>query len=243
MEWFFKTPERKANPEDGTVQYDVHFQTPHRLLTRIEYDGRTYIPNITFQVELEPLIQSLLSTIAQTPTLFRTPPTLKSLQSITPVWGAVIQNGVLQWNPRGGRLPELPREWTGRAARVCFLLEGVQITRSAILPLWAIHSDIQPAPGVPPPDLIDFTFDGSGGGDARSVASASSADVSIETDGEGGVFELEDHQKEKRVAKTHVRQLLRRSMEARMAADTALDHFLEEYDLSDGESDFSDADD
>lgn len=234
MEWSFKTPERKTNP-DGTIVYRVLLQTHLRTQTVIEYDGEALVPNIQLQNELEPIVQSLLSAIAQSPTLFRIPPTLKSLQAITPVWGAVVQNGALRWNPAGGNLPELPSEWVGRPAILHFLLYGLEITRSSILPLWGL-SVIQAI--TPPPDLIDFTFDGAAA-DTRSIVSSDS----IETDGEEGVFELEDHQKEKMKAKTYVRELLRRSVEARMAADAAVDRFFEEYDLSDGESDFSDADD
>lgn len=236
MEWSFRTPERKTAP-DGTTLYEVILQTPLRTQTTIEYDGEALVPNIQLQNELEPIVQSLLSAIAQSPTLFRTPPTFKSLQAITPVWGAVVQNGALRWNLAGGKLPELPSEWVGRRATLHFLLKGLQITRSSILPLWGL-THIQAI--APPPDLIDFTFDGAGAGlDTRSVVSSDS----IETDTENIVFELHDANKEKRLAKAHVRELLRRALEARMAADGALDRFFEEYDLSDGESDFSDADD
>lgn len=241
MRWFFKTPEKRTNPNDGTVVFDIHLQDPYRIDTCIDYDGYSYIPNIHFQSEIDKIRSSILPAVAETPTLFRTPPTLRSLQAITPVWGAVVQDEVLNWNHSGRRLPDPPKEWVGRSAVVSFLLVGIQITRSTILPIWSICEIAQVAEG-PPPDLIDFHFDDGGcKSDTRSIVS--SDDLSIEAAEEASVFELSDLAKEKQAAKLYVRELLRNSVAAHMAADDALERFLERYDLSEDESDFSDADD
>lgn len=238
MDWTFKTPERKKNP-DHSIVWEVPLQHPYVLPQPIEYDGRAFIPNIRFQTLLEPMVQTLLSTIAQTPTLFRVPPTLKSLQAITPVWGAVLQDGSLIWNPAGGALPELPKECVGRPARIEFSLEGVHITRLSILPVWGIHAFQVSSDRSSSPDRIDLDFADSTE-DTRSLVSAGS----IETDtAENTVFELHDVAREKREYKQNVRELLRRAAACRLEAESALEHFLEEYDLSEGESDFSDADD
>lgn len=242
MDVSFKTPERKTAP-DGSPFFDVLLQTPYILPISLDFDGRRYIPTSAFQTALEPIVRTLLQAIAQTPTLFRTPPTFRSLQAITPVWGAVVVGDTLQWNLEGGGALPLPTD--SRPAKVVLALRGVQITRLRILPLWDI-STVQPT-ADPSPDLIDFVFGepsdledvAANIPDARSVVSTDS----IETDGNDLVFELHDPNKEKREFKAHVRSLLRIATEARAKADQALEHFCEEYDLSEGESDFSDADD
>lgn len=239
MNWTFKTPEKKNNP-DGSVVWEVQLQHPYVLPRYIEYDGNSLIPNIEFQTALEPLVQTLLAAVAEAPALFRTPPTLKSLQAITPVWGAVLQDGAFVWNPLSGELPKLPKECVGRPARVELSLEGLRITRLSILPMWAIHSIQAVAGRSSSPDQIDFDFNVDAE-DTRSLVSAGS--IETDTAADNTVFELHDMAREKQEYKQRVRELLRRAKAYRLEAETALEHFLEEYDLSEDESDFSDADD
>jgi hypothetical protein len=51
----------------------------------------------------------------------------------------------------------------------------------------------------------------------------------------------EKNKEEKREYKEHVRLLLQIAREARRRAEAALEHFREEYSLSEGESDISDS--
>jgi hypothetical protein len=111
-------------------------------------------------------------------------------------------------------------------------LLGITISRQSILPLWeAVVGNLVNTS----PDQIDLCFDG-----GSSIASSDEEDLGIEEDSEGTAFQLRDISNEKQEAKQRVRDLLRKAVDARMAADVALEHFFEEYDLSEDESDFSD---
>jgi hypothetical protein len=83
--------------------------------------------------------------------------------------------------------------------------------------------------------VIDFVFEVPD--DVRSVHSAD-----IETDLSDDVVQLADLEKEKREAKQRVHELVAQAQAARRLAEHALDAFMDEYDLSEDESDFSDLD-
>jgi hypothetical protein len=233
----FQTPERRTEP-NGEVIYICNCTSPGYMLPHdLEWTKeKGLIPQLTIQKQILQLRNDVLNYMVTDKTLFKNPPTLSSLQGITPNWGIHIRaNNELEWSQTNKWVYDLD-ELKKHNSIVRMVLVGLEISRSRITPVWNLEVQ-QNLPEVNQ-NIIDFDFS-EPAEDAKSVASVSSDDIGIAEDEQ--VFQLHNPNERKKQMKAHVRELLRKVAEARHAADDAMDRFLDEYDLSENESEFSDA--
>jgi hypothetical protein len=232
----FETPERKQNAS-GESYFHVRITPEYSISHDLEWSSDTGLkPSITIQKQIGQLRSVILTQLQTTKSLFRNPPTLESLEAITPTWGIVIQRDEsLQWSTANVWSYDAT-EMKKQNAIVRLVLCGIEISRSYIRPVWTLHV-IQTLPDSSEDGVIDFDF---GGEETKSVASVDMDDIGgIEEEG-SGVFELHNPDERKHAMKEHIRGLLAKVAEARHAADDAIDRFYAEFDLSENESDFSD---
>ena len=226
----------KVRKADGTEAFRVHLRGEHKLPynVRVGADGR-YIGTVEMQNHIETMRESLLIAIAQTPSIFKSAPTMQSLQAITPVWGFLFQSGFSEgvWGPNGYVEKENPDLHPASGDSAQLSMKGLEISRRSILPIWG---EVMVGP-----TCIDFDFeeDVDAVEDDRSVCSVDFIPVE---EGSATVC-LRDEATRKRAAKAQVREALRRAHEARRAAEAAEEAFFGEFDLSEDESDFSSDDD
>lgn len=230
----FETPEKLTDAK-GEPYFRCKLAEPgFELPVDLEWHPIQGIkPDLSVQKQIAQLREQVLEQILQTKTLFRTPPTLASLQSITPPWGILLHakkpmewSVVNQWT-----LPQ--EELKQKEALVHIVLKAIEISRSRICPVWGL-SIVRLSPEKE--GLIDFTFHDTSE-DVKSVVSDEFEEVVDET-----VFQLTNPSEKKRNAKHHIRELLQKAAEARHAVDDAISRFFQEFDLSEDESDFSDSD-
>ncbi len=232
----FQTPERRTEP-NGEVIYVCKCTSPGYMLPHdLEWSKeKGLLPQLTIQKQVLQLRNDVLNYMVNDKTLFKNPPTLSSLQGITPNWGIYIRtNNELEWSQTNKWVYDL-EEMKKKNAIVRMVLVGLEISRSRITPIWNLEiQQILPDVNL---NLIEFDFT-EPDEDVKSVASVSSNDIGIAEDEQ--VFQLHNPNERKKQMKSHIRELLRKVAEARHAADDAMDKFLNEFDLSDNESDFSD---
>ncbi len=237
MELVFETPEKRtANGE--SIFYLKLSQPGFTILHDLEWIPQTgLVPVITVQKHINELRSTVLKQLVGNKTLFRNPPTLASVQAITPPWGILVQRGnQLSWSTAGNK-------WISGAepkvhAVVRLIFEGVEITRTSIIPVWnlVIQQIIPDQTG----NLIDFDLEGDDAAesehenDVRSVSSDDFTTDDIEP------FRLTNPNGRKKEMKEEVRRLMHLAAEAQTTADNAMSRFFDEFNLSDGESDFSD---
>jgi hypothetical protein len=194
------------------------------LSTPLQWTGSEVIPDIHIQKEIQNVQQTLLNALVERKDLFKTSPSLSSLQAITPVWGILVRSGNrLEWSPND--VWEIPPSFVSPKT-VQLVLTGILLSRSSILPLWSLVETIK--------GVIDLFGEEEPISDVYSVGSDEVEEVEEES-----VFALRNAAARKREHKIYVRDLLRKAAEAQMAADSALDRFYSEFDLSDNESEFS----
>ncbi len=195
------------------------------LPTPLQWTGSEVVPDIRIQKEIQNVQQTLLNSLVGRKDLFKTSPSLASLQAITPVWGILVRSGNrLEWSPND--VWTVPTTFGGSAKTVHLVLTGILLSRSSILPLWGL---VETTKGV-----IDLFGEEEPVSDVCSVQSDEVEEVDEES-----VFALRSAAARKKEQKAYVRDLLRKAAEAQMAADAALDRFYAEFDLSDDESEFS----
>jgi hypothetical protein len=221
----FETPEKQS---DGS--YSVRLQQPIEISEEFTWkrgDARPIV-DLKGQAHIQTVREAILTRLAQNKSLFKTAPSVASLRAITPVWGMMVlpQNKV-EWSSND-IWTNVPRE---SDAVVILRVMGVQISRQSILPIWGG----QVRRTLPEAGQIDLDF--AGEDDGESVHSDELEEES------GNALCLKDPAERKRQMKEYVRSMLREASEARMKADTALDRFYAEYDLSENESEFSEEDD
>ncbi len=228
----FSIPKRiESKPQTYYIEVNTEIIIPESL----KWQNGKLIPDVHVQSVMESYRRYVLHELVKNRSFFRTPPTYESINAITPVWGIIIDSRTqeLRWAP-DQTFQKSETLTADKTAYVQLQLKGIEISRSSIQPVWNINI-IQILPDPSNTDgVIDLDFDEVHSDDVKSVGSHE-----IEEDESGGTLWLMDAAEKKRLAKDQVRQTLRRLVEARMAADTAVERFYEDYDLSEGESDFS----
>lgn len=230
----FGHPE-KISTADGNTTYFVSLGSKHTV-GPVRWEKGGLHPDLSLQDAVESLKSQVLEGLVQHRAMFRTPPTLASLRTIAPMWGFLIVQGGKRiewssanlWDPD---MPSLPPD-----AILQLVLKGVQISRQAIRPVW--NADVlQILPEHGPMDLDFGDVEEDQEDRASDISSVDSLEIAT---ADSQPFHLRDRGERKRVAKALVRAAQARAAEAQMAADEAIDRFLDEFDLSEGESDFSD---
>lgn len=215
----FQTPQKR---EDGSyvlelvkpVQFDVELQW--------EKNAEFPTPDLRIQSLLNGFRERTLRDLVNNRALFRTPPTLASLTSIAPMWGILLRGGAMEWS----RQDVWRKEATDTSVLVTLQGVGIVLSRQSIVPIWGVK-----VARALPEAQIELDFGGEE--DGESVASE-------DIPSEEGVVMLKDPEERKRQMKAYVRELQERAAQAKMEADSAMDRFFSEFDLSEDESDFSD---
>lgn len=231
----FGTPEKQTS-STGEVFFQCKlaepgYSIPHDL--EWKKDKQALIPVLSLQKLITELRLTVLKLLLENKSIFRNPPTPDSLQAITPPWGILIRsNNQLEWSSVNKWQIDEERLKNNNAI-VRIVLTGIEISRSRINPVWSL-SIIQ----VLPEALIDFDFDAIplDNDDVKSVCSDEIANDGTQ------IIHLSNPRERKQFMKTHIRELLTKASDARLAVDDAMDRFFNEFDLSEGESDFSDLD-
>lgn len=224
----FETPERRTT-EKGEPYFVCRLTKPGYAVPHdLEWQKNALVPVLTVQKLITELRSTVLKLLMENRSLFRNPPTLDSLQAITPPWGILIRGTQMEWSTVNKW--ELDPALQGKSAIVRLVLTGIEISRSRINPVWTV-SVVQILPETPE-GVIDFEF-----GEVSEVKSVTSEDFDRD---DSDIVALQDPRERKAVLKSQVRELLTKAAEARLAADDAMDRFFDEFDLSEGESDFSD---
>jgi hypothetical protein len=225
----FGHPE-KISTADGNITYFVSIGTQH-VVGPVRWEKGGLHPDLSIQDAIEALKLQVLEGLVQHRAMFRTPPTLASLRTIAPMWGFLIMEGGkrIEWSSANLWDPDMAK----RDALVNLVLKGVQISRQAIRPVWS--ADVLQI--LPEHGPMDLDFGEEEDDTASDISSVDSLEIAT---ADSQPFHLRDRGERKRVAKALVRAAQARAAEAQMAADEAIDRFLDEFDLSEGESDFSD---
>jgi hypothetical protein len=235
----FEIPEKKI-AADGSPYFQTRLKDPVAIPFDLRFDTAEIIPDIQIQTDIQRLQQTILKALVDNRTLFKTAPTMDRLRALTPVWGVVVIGGEAKWHTSNIWMFS---SQVKHPSVVHLVLVGIEISRSSIQPIWDV-SVIRRIPEANT-NMIDFDFGDEGGdGDmCDDLASVHSSDVDLERGDDVGVVQLVSRSERKRICKANVRELMRRSVDAQMAADAARDRFYAEFDLSEDESDLSDADD
>jgi len=229
----FSAPERIV-ASNGESFFKVNVLFPKLLGTQFTLKS----PSATLEINdaavplFEAMQSSILHELMHNKQLFKNAPTKQSLESITPKWGMILYNGKLQWSPY--TTITIPSELTAHKfpAIVDLSLKSLHISRTSIRPVFeAVY--IGP---VQETNVIDFDWDA--GQAAEELSEVSDIGAAMDAD----CIELRDPAsiRQKRAqAKQAIRELYHQVDEMRERADDAAAKFYEEFDLSDGESAFS----
>ena len=229
----FGAPERRIG-EDGPYFY-VSLASPKLLGVRVTLTAaRTVEPDLSFQDNFRELQDFVLSELLKNRQLFKNPPSLESLQAITPNWGCIVKDKDVVWNTYMQlSLPDLKAELL--PAWGDFALVGLTVTRSTISPVFMMQFLETKA------SQIDFEWPGvpsGGGGGADSLEEVSDIAAAV-AEGSVRLRNPADILKEKLEQKTVVRQAFEDAEAARLRAEQLANTFMAKYDLSDNESAFS----
>lgn len=232
----FETPEKRQNDKGEPIFYLRLVVPGFTVLHDLEWSKENGLtPIITVQRFINDLRSQILKQLVENKSLFRNPPTMASIQAITPPWGVLVQRGnKLTWSSVGNKWAYSVEEMAKVNAIVRLILTGIEISRTSIIPVWNLGI----CRTIPDSKLIDFDFDTRDGMNAREddMKSVGSDDF-IEDSSD--VVQLHNPNARKKALKAEVRRLMKAAENAQMEADDALGRFFDEYDLSDGESDFS----
>lgn len=229
----FGAPEKRTY-SNGSLYYFIGLKTPLALERPLTWSQTQLKEEIAIQNDIMDLRTSVLQAIAENKSLFSNPPTEKSLLAMSNKWGLLVsRDGSCHWSDVNV-WTDVPEELKGAKAVVQLTLSGLHISPASIRPVWTLKVARILPEEVDESGKIEFVFK------TDDVQSVHSDD--IETDMSDDVVQLTNLEAEKREAKQRVRELIAQAQAARRLAETALDHFMEEYDLSEDESDFSDMD-
>ena len=223
----FGPPERTI--VDGAIRYYIPMTVPKVLGVRYERNEQgTVLANLDHQGTMLTVKNEILSELTRHTQLFRNPPTLESLQAITPNWGCILVKDTPQWNPYtillkdGSPCENLP-------CYVDLALTGVFLSRSSVSPQFSLVF----LEKAQPSNLIEIDWD------AHIPEVEEISDIQLP---DAGSIKLRDPavlRKIKHDAKTRIREAFQQASEMRNSATNMALRFTQEYDVSDNESLFS----
>ncbi len=233
----FSAPERVVSA-NGESYFKVNLLFPKLLGTQFilaSPSGQLETNNAAIAL-FEGMQSVMLNELMHNKQLFKNAPTKQSLETITPKWGIVLFEGKAQWSPY--TTIQIPTDFSKREfpARVDLSLKSLHISRTSIKP---VFEAVYVGP-VQESNVIDFDWST----DALEAAAELSevSDIAAAMEGDADCIELRDPAsiRQKRAqAKQAIRELYHQADEMRERADDAAAKFYEEFDLSDGESAFS----
>jgi hypothetical protein len=205
------------------------------LGVELEYTNDGLVYNKDAQSRFRTLQNLVLSELAKQKELFKNPPTLASLEAITPNWGFVSSGGVFSFSPYAELQTDIDHDRLPCLADI--QLKCIEISRSTIRPYFKLHylgpkkNEIdfewvppvqQKPPAISPDDIMEVSdvFNEKVG---PSISLKNPVDLS----------------REKAEAKAKINSAFQAAKEARAAAEAMAAEFYETYDLSDSESAFT----
>jgi hypothetical protein len=226
----FLSPVRKTDTS-GAPEYIVGVQAAPIGIRLTAQSPTAIIPDLDVaQIAFRKYRKQILSELVNHRSLFKTSPSIDSLDAITPNWGFVLGEKTTL-NPYMVVISNIP---TAKfPAIVDFQLKSLSISRTTIKPTFELVY-IGPAASQDP--VIDFSWDA----DGSDLEVEEVSDVPL--DETAAVLTLKDpaaEARKKAAEKEKVKAALRAAEEARVAAEAAAAEFLDTYDLSDSESAFS----
>lgn len=222
----FGTPERRTS-SSGETAYYIPLTTPKIMECQFELTKEnTVVPNNVYQTKFQQVQRFILTELAKNRQLFRNPPTLESLEAITPNWGCILDNNTYIWNPYTHISTTKLKEGKN-TGYVDFVLEGVSLSRSTIVPYFNTKYLEKPN------ELIEFEW-------SENVPELEEvSDLAAAPD---GTLELRSplvREREKKAAKEKIREALRHAEVVRNEAMKMANEFYHTYDVSDNESTFT----
>ena len=214
---------------EGVSGFWVKLTNPVLLNIRLELRGQI-VPDLKVQQKFMDLQNSMLNELTKHTHMFKTPPKLEALQSITPNWGFVILNGKPEVSSYTKIQNEIPEADT--PAWIDLVFEGFLITRSTIRPLFKTKF-LEKISGSA---MIDFEW----GTDATEPEVAEITDMEMSPGAPIHLKDPKELERQKRAAKQAVRAALREAQRLHDVAQEHLNTYLETYDMSDSESVFTD---
>jgi hypothetical protein len=225
----FGKPERHADQS-----YIVPLLTPQKLNIRVHVSAEGIRPTLEYQSIFQTLQSTMLQELVKNRQLYRSPPTLESLQCMTSVWGFVKVGTEIKSSSATIVQNNIPAsQWPCIAD---FVLTGLKLSRTAIQPIISLvylESAI-----VPKDEIIDFDW----GVPQEESELEEVSDVSILPTASGDILKIKDPAtlaREKAEAKERVRDAYRNAEAVREEAETLAARFYASYDVSDTESAFS----
>ena len=223
----FGAPERKKI--DDTIIYFIPIVNPVLVGVKYEIDDMFEIqPSLEGQEKLQTLQNTILSELINNEQLFKNRPTMESLQAITPNWGCIIVDGKVKWNP----YTKVSHNNIVQEQLPCYidlLLEGIFLSRSTIYPQFsAVFSE-----KLGKNSLIDFDW---------NPVAPEVEEISDVVFPEAGSIKLRDPLellKVKQEAKLAVQIAFQKAIEAKNVAINMAKQFMNEFDISDNESTFT----
>lgn len=204
------------------------------LQIRVTLTAEGVSPTLEYQPKFLELQTRMLNELVKNRQLYRSPPTLESLQCMTTAWGFIkTGKGDIQTSTSTIVQNNIPvSQWP---CIVDYVLEGLKISRSLIQPVFSL-AFVEPAGA----NVIDFDWGAEGAEEGGSELQEVS-DVSFMASA-GGDMKIKDPAtmlREKLEAKERVRAAYRAAETARETADQLASQFYSAYDVSDTESAFS----
>ena len=222
----FSLPE--SRPTSTGARYYVALRSPKALGLRLALSAPgVLVANMADAPAFKTFQRSILSELMHHKQLFKTTPSLESLETLSPPFGPVLSGGAVLFSPTA------VFQHDSRLSTPCFVdlvLEGLYVSRSLISPVFTTRFLEAAKAAVPE---LDFADDG-----LEEVADVPEASGS----GSSGVVLLADPavaKKERAARKQSVKEAFLLATAAHERAVERAHAFLDEYDLSDNESGFS----
>lgn len=228
----FGSPSRITSKSGETVyKLDVCLAP---LGAEFEYTVDGIIYNKDVQTRFRTLQSLVLSELAKEKDLFKNPPSLSALESITPNWGFVSSGGRMIFSPYSNLISDIQQDRL--PCLVDIQLKSLEISRSTIRPTWKVHYLGNKKPEIDLEWETPVSNIVSTGDEIVEVS-----DVSAKS-GNDVIFSLADpavRRQEKMQAKMQIREAFTAAEVARRTAEELAATFYESYDLSDSESAFT----
>jgi hypothetical protein len=220
----FGTPVRDTE----SSAFIVPLTKPIKANVLLELTIQGLVSTLSYQEQLQSLKTSVVQELTKCHQLFKNPPTVSSLLAITPNWGFIKGESGVQLSPytrinvRGLDSITLP-------CMVDLVLESVSISPATLSPIFGVEIVKTLS------DVIDFEW-------TPVAAKDELEEVSDVTNTEDGTLTLTNPAETLRVklaAKERVREAFRTAQVAHNSAVNLANSFMDEFDLSDSESAFS----
>lgn len=219
----FGLPESRPTPSGA--RYYVSLRSPKPLGLRVSLTAPgVLVADMAHAPAFKSFQQSILSDLVHHKQLFKTTPSLESLQALSPPFGPVLSGATTLFTPTTTfqHDPRLPTP-----SFVDLVLEGLYVSRSLIAPVFSTRF-LESAAAAAELDLADDGLE--------------EVDDVPDAGGETNVVLLTDPAvtaKERASRKQSVKEAFLLATAAQERAEERARAFLEDYDLSDNESGFS----